>query len=306
MTAGRKRTPGSPSAFIAVGEALGVDPRRAEQLERLRRAASFRDVGAFEQHRARDRRSPSRASGCSATAARTECRSSSKYIPRRQPSIGTTSRSAPMPNVVVEQPRQLADRHAVAHRQRIEPDERLEPVHEHRPFDRVAADRIGTIADDHLDAVLLRRHQAVRHRVDVGVDARADVLQIDDEQVDAARASRRSARASRCRASRPARGAARRARGRVSIMFSCTSDRKPCCGPKMAARRACLRAPACGSTRRSAMWRKLAVDRGRVADDAHAAAVQAARRQQTVGSQRHRHAHDYRGGRDLLLIRARW
>ena len=31
-----------------------------------------------------------------------------------------------MPNSIVEQARQLADRHAVAHRNRVQPDERLE------------------------------------------------------------------------------------------------------------------------------------------------------------------------------------
>ena len=36
-----------------VGEALGLDPRRADQLERPRRPARFRCVRAFEQHRAR-------------------------------------------------------------------------------------------------------------------------------------------------------------------------------------------------------------------------------------------------------------
>ena len=50
--------------------------------------------------------------------------------------------------VLVEEPRQLADRHPVAHRNRILPDERLEPVDEHRPFDRDAADRIRPVADD--------------------------------------------------------------------------------------------------------------------------------------------------------------
>ena len=38
---------------MASGERLGVDPRRADQLERPRRPASFRHVGALEQHRAR-------------------------------------------------------------------------------------------------------------------------------------------------------------------------------------------------------------------------------------------------------------
>ena len=47
-----------------------------------------------------------------------------------------------MPNSSLNEPRELADRHAVPHRHRIQADERLESVHEHRPFDRVAADRV--------------------------------------------------------------------------------------------------------------------------------------------------------------------
>jgi hypothetical protein len=73
-------------------------------------------------------------------------------------------------------------------------------------------------------------------------------------------------------------------------MFSCTSDRKPCCGPKMAVRigrSAFAGLPGFGETVGDVA--QSGVDRGGVADDPDAAAVQAARRQQTVGSQRHRH-----------------
>ena len=85
--------------------------------------------------------------------------------------------------MLVEQARELADGHAVAHRNRVEADERFEAVHQHRPFDFGSADRIGPIADDDLDVVACRRGQAVRHRIDVGIDAGADVLQVDDEHV---------------------------------------------------------------------------------------------------------------------------
>ena len=144
----------------------------------------------------------------------------SKYIPRRQPSIGTTSRSRRCRSVSLNEPGELADRHAVPHRQRIHADERLEPVDEHRPFDGVAADRVRAVADDRpVDAVLPRGLQAVRHRVDVGVDARADVLQVDRRGGRRRGACPRSARGFRCRASTPARGGARRARARSRSCF---------------------------------------------------------------------------------------
>jgi hypothetical protein len=55
---------------------------------------------------------------------------------------------------------------------------------QHRPFDVDAANRVRPVADDRLDAVLAASRQAIRHRVDVGVDAGADVLKIDDEGVE--------------------------------------------------------------------------------------------------------------------------
>jgi hypothetical protein len=87
--------------------------------------------------------------------------------------------------VLVEQRRQLADGHAVPHRNRKLADERLEPRLEHRAFDVDAADRIRPVAHDDGQAMRARGAQAVGHRVDVRVDARADVLQIDDERVEA-------------------------------------------------------------------------------------------------------------------------
>ena len=70
--------------------------------------------------------------------------------------MATTSRFGADAEVVVEEPRELADRHAVAHRDRIQPDERLESRNEHRAFDVHAANRVRPIADDDLQAVLAR------------------------------------------------------------------------------------------------------------------------------------------------------
>ena len=133
-TAGRKRTPGRSRAVHRVGEPLGDDPGRADELERPRRPAAFRDVRAFEQHRARihdrgvERRHVRR-----------------RHDPRQPGLVVSTSRAASRhrhdlelgadAEVIVEEPRQLADRHAVPHRDRILADERLEPALEHRAFD---------------------------------------------------------------------------------------------------------------------------------------------------------------------------
>ena len=89
------------------------------------------------------------------------------------------------PEMIVEQASQLTDRHPMPHRDRVLPDERLESADKHRSFHGQAADGIRPIADDRLDAVLTTSRQAIRHRVDVGVNACADVLQVDDQRLDA-------------------------------------------------------------------------------------------------------------------------
>ena len=72
--AGRTRR-AAPSAFMPSAKRSASTHGAPSSSNGLRRAASFRDVGAFEQHRARIDDRASRASGCSATAAPTECRS---------------------------------------------------------------------------------------------------------------------------------------------------------------------------------------------------------------------------------------
>ena len=157
---------------------------------------------------------------------------SSANISRRQPSISTTSSVGAEAELRVEQPRQLADRHAVPHRDRELADERLEARCERRALHVHAVDRVGAVADDDRHAVPRARAQAVGHRVDVGVDARADVLQVDDERVETAQHVRgRLARLAVERVA-PARGAPGR-RGAASR--SCCPARRS--GSRAAARR---------------------------------------------------------------------
>ena len=62
-------------------------------------------------------------------------------------------------------------------------DERFEARDEARPFDIHAADRVGPVADDDWHVMPRTGPHAVGHRVDIRIDAGADVLQIDDERV---------------------------------------------------------------------------------------------------------------------------
>ena len=103
---------------------------------------------------------------------------------RRQPSIGTTVRSAPMPHASLKN--RASSAIVIPWRSGIGncPTNDSKPFTSIGPVDLLAADGVRTIGDDDRHAVLLARAQAVRHRVDEGVDARADVLQIDHEHVE--------------------------------------------------------------------------------------------------------------------------
>ena len=68
----------------------------------------------------------------------------------------------------------------------IHSHERLVAGHEHRSFDLGSPDGVRPVAHDDLQAVLPRGLHAVGHRVDVGVDADADVLQVDHQHVEIA------------------------------------------------------------------------------------------------------------------------
>jgi hypothetical protein len=73
----------------------------------------------------------------------------------------------------------------VAHRNREHADERRERGVEHVPLDDVAADRVGPVEHEKGDSVLSRGAHRRRHRRHVRVVARADVLHVEEENVDA-------------------------------------------------------------------------------------------------------------------------
>jgi len=83
------------------------------------------------------------------------------------------------------QPRHLADRQPVAHRHRAQPDERRAALLHGAAFDGDAAQRVRPVEHDDGDARARRGAERQRHRPDVRVVAAADVLEIDDEDVQA-------------------------------------------------------------------------------------------------------------------------
>src|SRR5207249_3288308 len=130
----------------------------------------------------------------------------------------------------------FANRHAMPHRDRELADERLEAGGEHRAFHGESADRVRPIADDRLDAMPSGGAKTVGHRIDVGVDAGSDVLEIDHQRVNAPQhvGGRLPGFAVQRIAGHPA-GIVAPMPGFDHVLW--TSEWKPCCGPKMAARR---------------------------------------------------------------------
>ena len=126
----RSTTPGSRRRANRARKRGGVEPGRAPDLERARRAAALREVGALEQHLARVDRARSRASACSVTGSpragrcrRTACVGASR--PSGSTVRSQRRRAGTLAEARVHEPRHLAQREAVAHRHGVEPDERL-------------------------------------------------------------------------------------------------------------------------------------------------------------------------------------
>ena len=172
------------------GQPVRIEPGRARDLERPGRAAALGQVGAFEQHHA----------GIDDGAL--QRRQVGRRQHPRQPRLVVVLVSAPAregqhldrgPQIeaLVAQAGELADGQAVAQGYRKLSHERLVAGPQHRAFDGVAADGVGPVADDHRDPAGRAGLQAFGHRVDVGVDAGADVLQVDDEQIDIGKHRRR-------------------------------------------------------------------------------------------------------------------
>ena len=185
--------------------------------------------------------------------------------------------------MIVKEPRQFADGHAVPHGNGELPHEALVAGVEHRAFDRGAADGIGAVADDHLDAVTCAGAQAVGHRVDVGVDARADILQVDDKHIDVGQhLAHGFARVAVERVDGNAPHGVARMRGLDHVVLHVRAE--TVLGPEEGRdRHAAHRHEAVDD------MDELVVDRGGIRDDANPAPPQARGRQQMRGPERDRH-----------------
>ena len=109
---------------------------------------------------------------------------SSNQSSRRQLRICTTVRSAPIWFSPLNSFASSPMRHAVTDRHREVTDEAELRLVERRAFDLEAVDRVGAVEHDDRQLPLRRLLHHVRHRGHVGVEARADVLEVDHDRVE--------------------------------------------------------------------------------------------------------------------------
>ena len=109
---------------------------------------------------------------------------SSNHIERRQPSILITRRSAPIFRCLLKSWANSPIVRPCRSRDRVIRDERELVAIRDRTFDVDAADRIRTIQNKHRKLHLRRFFHQVTERGNVGVETRADVLNVEHERVE--------------------------------------------------------------------------------------------------------------------------
>ena len=180
-------------ALHFLAQASCIDVGRAEQLQRPGGAAAFGERGALEHHRAgiaarhRDARRVRAGIDPGALAERPAVSGAVLGRPaghRNDFELDVETQRLPVPA------REFAHRQAMAHRQRAGADEALPARAQPQALDRPAG-RIGPI--EHPDRLAMPRRglQHVAQRGDEGVDAAAEVLQVDQQDVEGLHHGRR-------------------------------------------------------------------------------------------------------------------
>src|SRR5437773_1103948 len=200
--------PRQPATLEAPAHRPEVEPRRAEDLERTRRPAPLRHVRPFQQHLAGidDRGVEGRHVRRGKDPGKTGVGEEHAPPPSLHRHHGERAASgAAHPDAVgapdgaaaavghaqVDERGQLAERQPVAHGDGIETHERGVSGPDQVPLERLAAERIRPIEDDDLLAGGGAGLERERRRPLEGVDARPDVLELDEQQVDALQHLRR-------------------------------------------------------------------------------------------------------------------
>ena len=210
--------PGERARVQRVRIPVTVEPRRPDPLEGARGAAPLREVRPLDQ-----------------TAAGVDARGVGGRHVRRGRHPGQSRVFPEHPAAPAAHPDhgqlsaegvdrvqvagEFADRHAVARGQRVEADERGERGVGHVALHALAAQRVRAVEDHDTHARAGARPHRERQRPDEGVIARADVLQVHDEIVEAAQHRRRRPAAGAVQAedAQPRDRIASRADGRVVL-----------------------------------------------------------------------------------------
>ena len=137
-----------------------------------------------------------------------------------------TVRSAPMRALGVIELRQFADRHAVAHGH-VMPCGEARVAIAHGTFDEHAADRIRAVEHEEFQFRIGRGGEAFADRGDVGVEAAADVLDVEDERVEPGELFGRRRAAFAVEADRPAGRSLRRGLSPIFLVELARGCRAP-------------------------------------------------------------------------------
>ncbi len=181
---GRESDARQPARRKIRREASAVDPRRAENLEGRGRPAADGDVRRLEQADAgiESGRVERAHVGRGVHPLEPRLVVPQAAVPAPHPDDGQI-RSDPAPGV--EEPGQLAERHARPNRNRVVGREgELVPVGD-RALERQTADGIGPVEHHDGDLRPGRFLEDIAQRRHVGVEARADILDVEDESVEA-------------------------------------------------------------------------------------------------------------------------
>ena len=163
-----------------------VDIRRPEQLQRSCRPPPFRQGRAFQHHRARigARHRQVRRIRAGIDPRPVQQRPAEARTRLGRPALHLHHPIIHIQLELVDEPQaQFAHRHAVAHWHRPGPDEAFPAGIQRQPLHRPSR-RIGPVQHPDRLAVFRRRLQHVQKGGHIGVDAAAQVLQIDQQHVE--------------------------------------------------------------------------------------------------------------------------
>ena len=163
-----------------------IDIGSAEQFERPRGAAPFRERRALEHHRARigARHPQIRRVGTGIDPRALAKRPAESRRGIGLPTLHLDDAILDIELERLDEPRtQFAEREPVTHRQRSGADKAFPPGAQRQAFDR-PADGIGPIQHPHRFAMLRRRLQDIAQRRDERIDAATQILQIDEDDIE--------------------------------------------------------------------------------------------------------------------------